>query len=166
MLDRLSTSAAYNRWANARLYAAVGTLSDAAYRADRGAFFGSIRNTLNHVLVADRIWLKRLTGAGDAPERLDTILHDDFKGLEVARAAEDDQIAVFVAGLDAADLERSFTYQNTAGKSFRQEVVPVLMHVFNHQTHHRGQVHAMLTGLGEAAPALDLIFYIREAEAA
>ncbi len=166
MLDHLSTSAAYNRWANERLYAAVGTLSDAAYRADRGAFFGSIRNTLNHVLVADRIWLKRLTGAGDAPERLDAILHDDFEGLEAARAAEDDRIAAFVASLDAADPERSFTYQNTAGKSFHQGFVPVLMHVFNHQTHHRGQVHAMLTGLSEPAPALDLIFYLREVEAA
>ena len=165
MLDHLSTSAAYNRWANARLYAAVGTLSDAAYRADRGAFFRSIHGTLNHILVADRIWLHRITGEGDAPDRLDTILYDDLNGLERARVAEDGRIVAFVGGLDAADLKRTFTYQNTAGEGFRQELAPMLLHVFNHQTHHRGQVHAMLTGLGEPAPVLDLIFYLREAEA-
>lgn len=78
--------AGYNEWANARLYAAVGELPDADYRADHGAFFKSVHGTLNHLLVGDRVWMQRLTGKGDAPTSLDAILCDDLKSLRAARA--------------------------------------------------------------------------------
>lgn len=80
--------AGYNTWANVRLYGAVRALPAETFRAEAGAFFGSLRGTLNHLLVADRIWMKRLTGEGDAPDRLDAILHGDLGSLSEARAME------------------------------------------------------------------------------
>src|SRR5690606_24633564 len=74
----------YNRWANICIYDACFQLSDEQLRTDKGAFFGSVHRTLNHILVADRIWLKRITGRGDAPDRLDTVLFEDFDGLRMA----------------------------------------------------------------------------------
>ena len=80
MTARYVMFAAYNRWANRRLYDAAAELSDTDYRADRGAFFKSVHGTLNNLLVADRIWMHRLTGEGEAPDRLDAVLHDDLAG--------------------------------------------------------------------------------------
>jgi uncharacterized damage-inducible protein DinB len=81
MTERYRMFAAYNAWANVRLYDAAAKLSDADYRVDRGAFFKSVHGTLNHLLVADRIWMQRFTGTGEAPGRLDAILHEDFGDL-------------------------------------------------------------------------------------
>lgn len=103
--------AGYNSWANERLYAAAAALPDQEYRADHGAFFGSVHGTLNHLLVGDRIWMQRLTGAGEAPARLDAILFDDLDGLHAARVAEDVRIVAFVAGLNDADLTRKIKYR-------------------------------------------------------
>ena len=99
--------ARYNAWANARLYAAAGALSDAQYRADRGAFFKSVHGTLNHLLTTDRIWVQRLTGnaaSGTVPDRLDAILFEDFAGLQAARVAEDARLTAYIDTLDAAAL--------------------------------------------------------------
>src|SRR5450631_2224478 len=90
----------YNAWANRRLFEAVAQLSTEQYRADRGAFFKSVHGTLNHLLVTDRIWLQRFTGAGDAPNRLDAILFERFGELRDARETEDQAIVDFVEGLD------------------------------------------------------------------
>lgn len=162
MSDRLSVLGRYNAWANHALYRAVERLPDDQYRADRGVFFGSLRGTLNHILVADRMWMGRFTGKPEVGLRLDTILHDDFDGLHAARQAEDTRIMAYVDGLDAAALARSFTYRRTgAPETYVADLPPALDHMFNHQTHHRGQAHAVLTGLGVAAPALDLMaFYV------
>jgi uncharacterized damage-inducible protein DinB len=67
--------AAYNAWVNERLYDAASHIPDAEYRRDRGAFFGSLHGTLNHLLVGDRIWMRRFTGEGEAPTRLDAVLY-------------------------------------------------------------------------------------------
>ena len=88
MKARFEQLAAYNRWANARLYEAALALSDSDYRRDVGAFFKSLHGTLNHLLVADRIWMKRLAGEGEAPDRVNAILHDDLRQLALARADE------------------------------------------------------------------------------
>ena len=85
--------AAYNRWANARLYAAALELSDQAYRIHIGVFFGSLHGTLNHLLLTDRLWLKRLTGEGDHPNELDAVLYADRKELTRARIEEDNRIS-------------------------------------------------------------------------
>ncbi len=162
MLEHFQTFARYNRWANGRLYAAVASLPDADYRADRGAFFRSLHGTLNHVLVGDRMWMRRMTGEGPAPSRLDEILFEDLAKLHEARAAEDERIVAFVEGLDDARIMGDLTYQNTSGKSFTQPLAQILAHFFNHQTHHRGQAHTILTSLGHDAPELDLIFFLRQ----
>jgi uncharacterized damage-inducible protein DinB len=163
MKQTLAMMAGYNAWANARIYDAAARLPDAEYRADRGAFFKSVHGTLNHLLVADRIWLRRLSGTGEAPDRLDAILFERLKDLEAARHAEDARIVAFVDGLTEGDFARVVHYRTITGTmEFRQPLGPVLVHVFNHQTHHRGQVHALLTGLTGDAPSLDLILFQRE----
>jgi len=155
--------AAYNEWANQRLYDAAAVLPDEDYRADRGAFFGSLHGTLNHILVGDRIWMHRFTGTGDAPQRLDAILHDDFRELRVARRAEDARIVAYIAGLGEADLDGLVRYRTLRDPTqIEQPLVPLLLHFFNHQTHHRGQAHAILTRIKGDAPSFDLLIYQRE----
>ncbi len=163
MKDYYQTLARYNRWANQRLYQAIAPLSDAQYRQDYGAFFRSIRGTLNHILVADRIWLHRITGEGDCPSHLDAVLYDDLNTLRTARAFEDERIVDIVSALNEHRLCNSLEYCNLKGERFEQPLMLVLGHLFNHQTHHRGQAHTLLTQLGCEAPALDLIYFLRQA---
>ena len=152
--------AAYNRWANRRIYNDAASLTDEVRKRPVGLFFGSVHGTLNHLLVADYIWMRRFTGEGPQPERLNQILHDDFLALRAAREAEDERILAFVTGLDGYD--RVLSYQNSTGKTFQHGLAPALTHFFNHQAHHRGQVHAGLTiaGIREPTP-LDLLILQR-----
>jgi uncharacterized damage-inducible protein DinB len=152
----------YNAWANARLYDAVARLTAEQYRADRGAFFKSVHATLNHLLATDRIWMQRFTGEGDAPNRLDAILFETFETLRVAREAEDRRIVDYVDRLDDARIAGTIKYRRVSSpEQFEQQLAPALAHWFNHQTHHRGHVHAMLTGLVGTAPELDLLYFQR-----
>ena len=148
--------AAYNRWANRRVYDDAATLPDEVRKRAVGLFFGSLHGTLNHMLVADYIWMRRFTGEGPQPARLNQILYEDFSELRAARQAEDERIVGFVTGLEGYD--RVITYQNSTGKTYQQALGPALAHFFNHQAHHRGQLHAGLTiaGIREPAP-LDLL---------
>lgn len=157
MQSQFRQLAAYNRWANARLYAAALALPDESYRRGVGIFFASLHGTLNHLLLADRIWLKRLTGEGEHPNRLDAILFEDRVALARARQAEDERLIRVVDGYDDAALAGSIVYRNTSGQSYEQARSDILAHVFNHQTHHRGQCHACLSILtGAEPPSLDL----------
>ncbi|CAN7164724.1 DinB family protein [Pararhizobium sp. LjRoot255] len=165
MLDHYRMFAKYNRWANRLLYQAAGALTDAQYREDKGAFFSSLHRTLSHILAADRIWMKRFTGSGDAPSALDAILFDDLTTLSAARAAEDERIVAWVDSLAEADLAGHFTYTPiTNPVPVTQRLAPVLAHVFNHQTHHRGQCHMILTALGQPSLGLDLAYFLRAPE--
>lgn len=158
--------AAYNHWANARLYAAALDLSDQAYRLHIGVFFSSVHGTLNHLLLTDRIWLKRLTGEGEHPNRLDAILFEDRTELTQARIAEDDRLIAVVNAYDSAALASLHSYKTTSGMPHSQAVVDILLHLFNHQTHHRGQAHACLSILtGAEPPSLDLLAFQRGAAA-
>lgn len=154
--------AAYNSWANARLYGAALDLPDPAYRQATGVFFGSLHRTLNHLLVADRIWLHRLTGEGAAPRRVDTIVCDALPDLARARLAEDARLEAFVQDTSQSGLERTLGYRTTRGEAHDQQVGDILLHLFNHQTHHRGQAHACLSILtGQEPPSLDLLQFQR-----
>jgi uncharacterized damage-inducible protein DinB len=154
--------ARYNAWANMRLYDAATELSVEQYRADRGAFFKSVHGTLNHLLVTDRIWMQRFTGEGDAPSRLDAILFESLGELRAVREAEDARIVDFVDALDDARINGIIKYRRVSSpEEFEQQLAPALAHWFNHQTHHRGQVHALLTGLIGKAPELDLLYFQR-----
>ncbi|MBP2547364.1 putative damage-inducible protein DinB [Neorhizobium galegae] len=161
MPDHFRMFADYNRWANARLYEACATLSDAEFRADKGAFFRSAAGTLNHLLVADRIWLRRFTGQGSAPTSLDAPLYETFADLRAARAIEDQRIIDWVDTLSGADLAATISYSPVSmpGK-VELPLGPLLSHVFNHQTHHRGQVHTILTALGQPSLTLDLVYFL------
>ena len=154
--------AGYNAWANRRLYEAAAGLSDAQYREDRGAFFKSVHGTLNHLLVGDRVWMHRFTGEGTPPARLDLILFEDFAGLRAAREAEDRRIVDYAKGLDEAVLAGMIRYRRvTSPATVEQPLALALAHFFNHQTHHRGQAHALLTQLAGRAPELDLLYFQR-----
>lgn len=158
--------AAYNAWTNRRLYDAAAGLSDEEYRADKGAFFKSMHGTLNHLLTTDRIWMQRFTGEGEAPQRLDAILYERFDALRVAREREDRRIVAYIDSLDEARLASVIRYRRVSTpEEFEQPLMPALDHWFNHQTHHRGQAHAILTALGKPAPELDLLFFQRLAAA-
>ncbi len=162
MKDHFRQFAAYNAWANRRLYDAAAVLSDADYRTDRGAFFRSMRGTLNHLLVADRVWMQRFTGEGVAPDRLDAILHDDLKGLRIAREAEDGRIVAYIDGLDEARLAGTIRYRRVSTPDeFEQALIPALSHFFNHQTHHRGQAHSILCSFGHRDLVLDMLAFQR-----
>ncbi|MEI7804346.1 MAG: DinB family protein [Hyphomicrobiales bacterium] len=163
MKARYVMFAGYNRWANARLYDAASKLPDADYRADRGAYFKSMHGTLNHMLVADRIWMKRFTGTGETTGHLDAILFQDFVQLLAARTAEDDRITRYIDSLTDVDLAGHIRYRTiTKPTDIEQELSPALDHFFNHQTHHRGQAHGLLTALTGDAPSFDLIIFQRE----
>jgi len=165
MKQHLRMLAAYNRWANERLYAAAGELEDEEYRRDMRAFFSSLHGTLNHLLVTDRIWLYRFTGQGDAPKTLDAILFEKLEALKVAREKEDARIIDWVNGLESTDIAGRFTYTTVSDmRTISQRLAPALAHLFNHQTHHRGQAHAILTALGKPAPSFDLIQFQRTEE--
>jgi uncharacterized damage-inducible protein DinB len=163
MNSRYAMFAGYNAWCNERLFAAAAKLSDHDYRADRGAFFKSVHGTLNHLLTGDRIWLQRFTGTGAVPASLDAILYDDFPELQAARRTEDLRITGYIAGLSDADFSRPLRYRTFVNpQTIEQDLAPALDHFFNHQTHHRGQAHGLLTAITGTAPSFDLIIYQRE----
>ena len=159
--------ARFNRWANERLYDCVTGLSDADYRLDRGAYFGSIHATLNHILVGDRLWTSRIAGEYHGLKGLDQILHEDFENLRSARRAMDDYIIRMVdrmaVGMDGGLDKEVFYRTASGGEKHTSPTRHILLTLFNHQTHHRGQIHAMLTQAGiSEPPGLDVIFFIRE----
>jgi uncharacterized damage-inducible protein DinB len=153
----------YNQWANVRLYKACADLSDADRKQTRKSFFGSIHRTLNHIMVGDRIWLSRIV-PWDAPYvvPLNTELYTDFAELRRERETQDAGIVAFVDGLTEARIAGTVRYATTSGEPFEMPLGTILQHFFNHQTHHRGQVHDMLSQTQVAPPPLDLLYYVRE----
>jgi uncharacterized damage-inducible protein DinB len=148
--------AAYNRLANELLYAACAGLPDAQYRRDLGAFFGSVHGTLNHLLVGDTIWMTRFEGGVHPSTNLGAILFEKFDALRAAREQMDRRIERFFGDLPAGFEERSVRYINNAGIESDDPLSVIVPHFFNHQTHHRAQVHTLLSQLGQAPPVLDL----------
>jgi uncharacterized damage-inducible protein DinB len=156
LIAALRRLARYNRLANERLYDACARLDDDARKQPRPAFFGSIHGTLNHIMVGDRIWLARFEGKDVPSTGLDAILYEDFSELRAARTAEDARIETFVDGLDEAWLAGSIRYVNNQGRTFDDPNALLVQHLFNHQTHHRGQVHDMLSQTDVPPPSLDM----------
>lgn len=155
--------AEYNAWANTRLYEIAKRLPDERYRQDVGVYFKSLHGTLNHILTADLIWMRRLTGSGDHPNKLSAIVFDDLMSLSSARQREDRRIIDFVETLSDPRLEETLDYRMLDGTPKKQRRREILAHLFNHQTHHRGQAHAVLTLLGMAEPdPLDMLIMQRE----
>jgi uncharacterized damage-inducible protein DinB len=151
--------ARYNRWQNENLYGVADTLSDAERRRERGAFFGSIHATLNHLLWGDRIWMSRFASTpkpdGGIPQSVSLIA--DWDELKRERAAFDAVIVDWADRLDQASLDGELTWFSGARKAeVRKPRWLLVTHMFNHQTHHRGQVHCMLTQAGGKPGDTDL----------
>ena len=156
MTDPWAQYARYNRLANETLYEACAALSDEERRRDLGAFFRSVHGTLNHLLLGDRIWMTRFEGGVHPSTDLGAILHDDFGELRRARADMDRRIEAFFARLPVGFLTREVRYVNNSGLDASDPLAVILPHFFNHQTHHRAQVHTLLSQLGRDPPVLDL----------
>lgn len=164
--------ASYNEWMNARLYEAAAGLPGDALAQERSAFFGSIIGTLNHLVVGDTIWLKRFATHPSNPVALDPvralphpatlneIVFADLPGLRTRRALLDAAIRDWTAALTEQDLEHVLVYANTKGVRSRKRFASLVMHFFNHQTHHRGQASALLFQAGVDVGVTDLLALI------
>lgn len=160
--------ARYNRWMNDKIYAVVGELEDSERKKDRGAFFKSIHGTLNHILLGDRVWLGRFRGdplkegelGPGGITALDQELFADFRDLRREREKTDDDLDAYVATLDSEALTRDLRYVRR-GVVHEFPLWHAVIHVFNHQTHHRGQVTALLMQAGCDPGVTDLIAMLR-----
>jgi uncharacterized damage-inducible protein DinB len=160
--DHFFMLARYNAWANRRLYDAAAVLGDLAYHADNRAFFLSMHGTLSHILSADRVWMRRFTDEGILPTTTGVPPYDDFAALREAREWEDARIVDYLAGLDPSALSGEITFRRvTTPEIITQPLASALAHFFNHQTHHRGQAHGLLSILGKEPPELDLMLFER-----
>jgi len=158
--DQFMRLARYNRWANERLYGAVAQLSAEAFHAPRSGFFGSICGTLNHLYVGDRCWLARFEGTPIPHRRLDEIPHPLFEHLWAARQVEDHRTLRLVGAASEDWYKDELHYRSIAnGAAITLPMDVAMLHFFNHQTHHRGQAHAMLSGTEVPPPPLDLGFF-------
>jgi len=174
LLDHYRWMARYNAWFNARVYAASEQLDDAARKQERGAFFGSIHRTLNHLIVADQIWLQRLRQCGvdngfDSAALTSVVLDlapghglgdpafDDWAPLRAKRRQLDDAIRAWLAAMPADFPGFTMRYSNSKGVRRAHPAWKALSHFFNHQTHHRGQVTTLLMQAGVDVGTTDMI---------
>jgi uncharacterized damage-inducible protein DinB len=167
-VDHCLALARYNRWMNERIYAVAAKLTDEERKRDRAAFFKSIHGTFNHLLVADRVWMGRFTGVslpgdwmGPGIRSLDQELYADFDELRHERGKTDHEIASWVAGLSADSLAAPLRYTRR-GKTYDDPLWRSVAHLFNHQTHHRGQVTTLLMQAGHDPGVTDLLAMLWE----
>jgi uncharacterized damage-inducible protein DinB len=164
--------AEYNRWMNARLYDAVATLAEPQVFEDRGAFFGSLFDTLNHIAVGDTTWMHRfaqhpelggirdLMGGYPTPASLRQRLARTLPELREYRDALDKVIAAFAGQVTEAQLASTLRYANLAGQPQARRFGSLVQHFFNHQTHHRGQATTLLFQAGVDVGVTDLFALI------
>lgn len=157
-----SVLANYNAWANGVLLQDAAKAGADELNADQGANFSSIMGILNHLILADRLWLFRFTGQGEAPSSVGGIPFPDFVELTSARRELDARIVKYASTLTEEILARQLHFTTTEGVPFTESMRLLLVHFFNHQTHHRGQIHALLGRLGVTPRDLDLAYFMRE----
>ncbi|BES73058.1 DinB family protein [Marinobacter nanhaiticus D15-8W] len=167
--QQFALMADYNAWMNIELYTHASKLVPETRRQDMGAFFGSIESTLNHILVADIVWLRRFESHPSAfatlknlsdfphPESLGRLLFDEFTLLHESRKNMDALLIRFIEETDEQDYDVPLHYRNSKGMPFTKPFGPLLMHLFNHQTHHRGQASALFNQLGVDIGVTDLL---------
>lgn len=166
LLESLRMMAGYNRWMNERLYGMCEGLSDEERKRDRRAFFRSIHGTFNHLLLTDRGWMARFHGKPWPFASLDEELYANFAELRRERGRTDQEIEEFLAGIAPERLDTPFSYENYAGEKFNHPLGPAIVHLFNHQTHHRGQVTTLLYQSGIDPGVTDALVFYREQQAA
>jgi uncharacterized damage-inducible protein DinB len=161
--------ARYNRWMNGKVYAAAARLTDEERKRDRGAFFGSIHNVMNHILVADRIWLGRLAGRVPEPgfigvdgiKKLDQEIASGFDELRRERDITDAAIDVCANTLTTDSLAGTFRMVRN-GEPRDVPLWWAVTQLFNHQTHHRGQITTLLFQAGQDPGATDIFAMLNE----
>jgi len=165
--DYVSVMARYNAWQNKQIMGAVDVMDEEALYRDHGAFFGSIMHTLNHLLWGDTLWMNRFSAAFEPPSvpaAEHTAYTPSSAAWQTARAELDARIIDWSQTVSSADLAGDLTWTSAMeGTTMRQPMALCVATVFNHQTHHRGQVHAMLTASGVAAPVSDLVLMPEDA---
>lgn len=157
------TMARYNSEMNRRIYAAAARLSDEQRKADRGLFWKSLHGTLNHLMWGDRQWMSRFDGwpANTLANPQSPTLFADFDELRIERVKADARIEELAGRIDQAWLDADLVWwSGSAGKEMRRPKGPLMVHLFNHQTHHRGQVHAALTACGVDPGDTDLFLVV------
>jgi uncharacterized damage-inducible protein DinB len=161
------TMAAYNAEMNRRIYTAAERVPDTARRLPRGTFWGSLHGTLCHLLWGDRMWMWRFDGweRPDVIQRESADLIEDFDELRRARIEADGKIVDWAAGVTEAWLaDEQVWFSASVQKELRQPRGLLVTHFFNHQTHHRGQAHALITACGEATGDTDLFLVVPNAQ--
>ena len=165
--DHHRRAARYNRWINESLYQRCSTLSDEQLNEDAGLFFRSVIGTLNHLLITDLLWLQRMSNAYPIleelreiafPAQLDGCISDQLAMLWPLRQRVDDVMVRWTDLLRQDDARAVIEYTSTAGDEYAKAVDEILQHLFNHQTHHRGQISARLSQLGVDYGTTDLLF--------
>lgn len=174
-LDAVQLHAKYNQWINQRLYDAAERLTDEERRVDQRAFFGSILGTFNHLIVGDSIWIRRFLDASitasesmkestlqwlPEPSSLDAVLYPDWTQLRDTREQIDAFILHWTGQMQSCDLDSTLHYKNTKGRPFERQLGPLLVHFFNHQTHHRGQLTTLLFQSGVDPEITDMLAII------
>ncbi len=155
--------AKYNSVMNRQWYAAAALLTDEARKADNGAFWGSVHATLNHLMWADRQWMSRFDGWDKPAQSIKQSggLYDDFEAMAAARVRADAAIEAWAAGVTADWLAQDLVwFSGAVGREMRRPRGMLVVHFFNHQTHHRGQAHALLTAAGHDPGTTDLPFVL------
>lgn len=158
-VDYCYMMACYNRWQNQNLIAAADGLSQAQRWLDQGAYFGSIAKTFNHLLVDDTLWMARFDGDVRPETRFNTCFSKprDWDAFKQQRQSRDEALLTWIGGLTARDLEGDLSwFPGGVQELISRPKTLCLTHIFNHQTHHRGQIHCMLTALGAEPEPTDL----------
>lgn len=156
------TLAGYHAWATQRLLEAVAPLAEDAYRRDVGLFFKSVHGTLNHLLVGESLlWQQRFARGASPTVALDLEAEPDRARLAQAVLGGARAWALLIADWPVERFEGRLAYTSMRGQAMNLPFAPTLAHVFNHATHHRGQITAALTLLGEPAPELDLVYFLQ-----
>ena len=151
----------FNAWANMKIFSSCKELDDTEYKKDRKAFFSSIHGTLNHLLVVDRAYISRIEGKDHGLKSLDQILYENLFQLEEARIKEDKHLVDLVNNLSKESINKEITYKGFEMDNQTYTINLVLITLFNHQTHHRGQIHNMLSQAGIRPPQIDILDFIK-----
>lgn len=154
----------YHLWAFGRLFESLRPVPDEDYRRDMGLFFKSIHGTLNHMLLADRVWQARFRGTEYVVSGLDQELVSDRAELEAQILGQCREWGKVIGSHPDHWIQETLAYRTLSGVESKTPVGKTLVHVFNHGTHHRGQISAAISCLGHAVPEMDYIYYIREKE--
>ena len=171
MIENYLLLAKYSKWINQKIYLLAETLSDAERKTNHKAFFGSIHNSLNHLIVTDKVWLGRFASQGiifpdlkpdileieGGIKSLDQIVYDDFEQLKLHRFAMDEAIENWITTMPADFPTNNMIYTNMKGIKREHPVWHALTHFFNHQTHHRGQISTIFSQLDLDLGVTDLI---------